>query len=396
LAKRLYITGMGIVSAIGNSVDENWHALLHDQRGIGTAQFVDSKLTDSFRFGEVPLSNAALRAKLGIPEESTFARTTLLAIHAAQEALNQAGIEGQDLDGIIMGCTVSSMCETLKLYENAQGIDNGSMLYDRYDIGSVAMELSEWLGDVPMQNTINTACSSSANAIMQGAFHLRSGKAKRLLVGGADALAKYTINGFNSMMLMSAGHCAPFSSTRDGINLGEGAAFLVVETEDTIGDRPVLAELIGYGNANDSYHATSISDEGEGPFQAMQHALNTAQIQPETVDYINAHGTGTENNDVTEFKAITRLFHTPPPYSSTKVFTGHTLGAAGAIEAVFSIRMLKQNTLIGDTTFTQTGEHITQAPVTTSLHTPVNCVMSNSFGFGGNCTSLLFAKPVAS
>lgn len=394
MSKRLYITGMGVVSAIGNSVDDNWHALLRDKRGIGKAQYVDSKLTETFFFGEVPLSNAALRVELGISPESTYARTTLLAIHAAREALLQSTVLASDIDAIIMGCTVSSMCETLKLYENAQGIDNGSMLYDRYDIGSVAMEISEWMGEIPIQNTINTACSSSANAIMQGAMMIRSGRAQRVLVGGADALSKYTLNGFNSMMLLSTNHCTPFSATRDGINLGEGAAFLVLESEDVLGDRVPLAELIGYGNANDSYHATSISAEGEGPYLAMQKALKQAQIMPETIDYINAHGTGTENNDITEYHAISRLFHTIPPYSSTKVFTGHTLGAAGAIEAVFSILMLNENTLIGDNQFTTSDAAMHTTPVGSPVHIPVNCVMSNSFGFGGNCSSLIFAKPV--
>jgi len=391
LSQRVFITGIGLVSAIGNTVDENWQSLITGQTGIGKAKYVDSKHIDNFLFGEIPFSNDELKALLGLPQESINARTSLLAFMAAKEALTQSGLSKDQLDGIILGCTVSSMCETQKLYENAQGIDNGSMLYDRYDIGSVAMEISEFLGHVPFLNTINTACSSSANAIMQAVMMIRSGRAKRLLVGGADALSKYTINGFNSMMLLSDAQCKPFSTERDGINLGEGAGFLILEGEDYLDDRTPIAEVKGFGNANDSFHATSTSPEAIGPTKAMLTAIKEGGIEIESIDYINAHGTGTENNDETEYQALKNIFGEHiPPYSSTKTFTGHTLGAAGAIESIFSILMLQHHTIIGQNDFHEIQFH--HKPTKTLTNQRLNRILSNSFGFGGNCTSILLEK----
>lgn len=390
MSHRVFITGVGLISAIGDTPEENWQSLVEGKSGIGTAKYVDSKLTDRFVFGEVPHSNEELKQIAGLPSDANFARTSLLAFIAAGEALLQAGLTSSEIDGIIMGCTVSSMCETQKLYENAQGIDNGSMLYDRYDIGSVAMEVSEYLGHIPYHNTINTACSSSANAIMQGVMMIRSGRAKRVLVGGADALSKYTINGFNSMMLLSEQRCSPFSGNRDGINLGEGAGFLVLEGEESIASKPVLAEVEGFGNANDSYHATSTSPEATGPTSAMQKALRTAGISSKEVQYINAHGTGTENNDKTEFQAIRKVFDKQIPlYASTKAYTGHTLGAAGSIETIFSLLMLRHQTVIGGNYTLTHDDKISILPLEASKKMPLRRVMSNAFGFGGNCTSLI-------
>jgi len=393
LSQRVFITGIGLISSIGNSVEENWNSLVNDKRGIRKAKYVDSKLIENFLFGEVNLSNDELKKVLNLPLDSNYARTTLLAMVAVNEAMFSAKIDSSKIDGIIMGCTVSSMCETKKLYENAQAIDNQSNLYDRYDIGSVAMEISELIGDVPFHNTINTACSSSANAIMQGIMMIRSGRAKRLLVGGADALSKYTINGFNSMMLLSNSQCKPFSKDRDGINLGEGAGYLILEGEDFIEDRKPLAEVSGFGNANDSYHATSTSPDGIGPTKAMQTALNNAGVSPNQIDYINAHGTGTENNDETEYVAMKNVFDALPPYSSTKIFTGHTLGAAGAIEAIFCVLMLLNNTIIGNSNKDELpDEKIQLIPTKTLTGISLNRILTNSFGFGGNCTSLLINK----
>ena len=377
---------MGVVSAIGNSVAENWDALIRNKSGVSTARFVDSKHIDNFLFGEVNLSNDELKGLLGLVADSNYARTTLLALLAVNEAILSAQISTAEIDAIIMGCTVSSMCETRKLYENAQGIDNKSMLYDRYDIGSVAMEISEVIGHIPFHNTINTACSSSANAIMQGVMMIKSGKATKILVGGADALSKYTINGFNSMMLLSEGRCTPFSDDKHGINLGEGAGFLILEGEENMSlDKTPLAEIIGFGNANDSYHATSTSPEAIGPIKAMHTAINYAGIAPSQIDYINAHGTGTENNDETELKAIQHIFKPVPLFSSTKPYTGHTLGAAGSIEAIFSVLMMLNNVAIGN----QINEN---NPTENLTSIEINRILSNSFGFGGNCTSLLFQK----
>ena len=229
------------------------------------------------------------------------------------------------------------MCLTDELYADANKQDNGSEYLSSYDCASVNMYLQTHYEMNGIINTINTACSSSANAIMYGARLIKNGIARRAIVGGVDSLAKFTINGFNALHIFSPEQCTPFDENRKGLNLGEGAAFLILEKEEDINGKKVYAELTGYCNTNDAFHPSSLSDEGDGPFLAMQGALQSAGIHPSDIDFINAHGTGTENNDEVESKAMLRLFEKPPAFASTKANTGHTLGAAGAIEAVYSI-----------------------------------------------------------
>jgi 3-oxoacyl-(acyl-carrier-protein) synthase len=241
--------------------------------------------------------------------------------------------------------------------------------------------------------TINTACSSSANAIQFGARLVRNGQARRAIVGGADSLAKFTINGFNALQILSAGHCRPFDRDRSGLNLGEGAAFLVLEGEDALADgKKVYAELTGYCNTNDAFHPSALSAEGNGPFLAMKGALLSAGLNATQIDFINTHGTATENNDEAESRAMVRLFGEPPPFISTKSYTGHTLGASGAIEAVYSALSLEHQEIYASLNFEQPIPGIGLQPVQAYGVYPLQHVMSNSFGFGGNCTSLIFSK----
>jgi 3-oxoacyl-[acyl-carrier-protein] synthase-1 len=188
--------------------------------------------------------------------------------------------------------------------------------------------------------TVSTACSSSANAILLGTRLIKHGFLDRVVVGGTDALTLFTLNGFNSLMILDHDRCRPFDNTRNGLNLGEGAAYLVLESGDAAkkeGKKP-LCEIKGYGNACDAYHQTASSPEGHGAFISMKHALDVAGLEPNDIAYINTHGTGTRNNDLSEGTAIQRLFgDNIPKCSSTKAFTGHTLGAAGAIEAVICV-----------------------------------------------------------
>jgi 3-oxoacyl-(acyl-carrier-protein) synthase len=227
---------------------------------------------------------------------------------------------------------------------------------------------------------------------MYGAMLIKNGYAKRAIVGGTDSLAKFTINGFNALHILSPGNCTPFDAGRQGLNLGEGAAFLVLEKEEDTKGKKVYAELTGYCNANDAYHPSSLSEEGEGPFLSMSGALEMAKLAPGQIDFINAHGTGTENNDEVEGKAMIRLFDKPPPFASSKGNVGHTLGAAGAVEAVYSILSLMQQELYPNLHFKNPVPSTGLSPVTSYKKIAVNHVMSNSFGFGGNCSSLIFSK----
>src|SRR5690606_38751852 len=187
----------------------------------------------------------------------------------------------------------------------------------------------------------------------------------------------------------------PFDNHRKGLNLGEAAAYLVLESPRLLEQKPkkVLAYLSGYGNANDAFHQTASSENGQGAFLAMQKALQKAQLTPQDISYINAHGTATVNNDLSEGRAFLRIIgNNTPNFSSTKPYTGHTLPAAAAIEAVYSILALQHNVVFPNKNFSTPMEEFDLIPQTTLLQKELTHVLSNSFGFGGNCSALIFSK----
>lgn len=387
---------MGVISAIGNSVAENHQSLKDAACGITKAfDLFPTKYAGLLPFGQVQFSTEDLQKQLQVTDKGVT-RTTLLALHALNEAIADSGMaaeEIQSFDTALIGAnTVGGMCLTDELYNDANEKTDGSDYLGSYDCASVNMFLQKHFKINGVINTINTACSSSANAIMYGAMLIKNGYAKRAIVGGTDCLAKFTINGFNALHILSDEICTPFDEGRKGLNLGEGAAFLILEKEEDIKGRKVYAELTGYSNANDAYHPSSLSDEGDGPFLSMQGALKVANLPADKIDFINAHGTGTENNDEVESKAMIRLFDKPPAFASTKGNIGHTLGASGAIEAVYSILSLMHQEVYANLHFKNTISSTGLTPVLSYTKMPVNHVMSNSFGFGGNCSSLIFSK----
>jgi 3-oxoacyl-(acyl-carrier-protein) synthase len=387
---------MGVVSAIGNSVAENHEALKAATCGIQyKLDLFPSKYAGVLPFGQVPVSNDDLLKTLQVTDTGVT-RTSLLALYALNEALADSGISSetiQSFDTALIGAnTVGGMCLTDELYNDANQKTDGSDYLLSYDCASVNMFLQKHFNINGIINTINTACSSSANAVMYGAMLMNNGYAKRAIVGGTDSLAKFTINGFNALHILSNEICTPFDESRKGLNLGEGAAWLILEKEEDIKGRKVYAELTGYANANDAYHPSSLSDQGDGPYLSMQGALKLANLSADKIDFINAHGTGTENNDQVESRAMIRLFESAPAFASTKGNTGHTLGAAGAIEAVYSILSLMHQEVYPNLHFKTPIAATELTPVTAYKKMPVNHVMSNSFGFGGNCSSLIFSK----
>jgi len=385
---------MGAISAIGNSVTENRHALVQGKSGIGQIELFPTKYAGILPFAEIKISNQLLKEKLNAREPG-LTRTTLLALHAFEEAIANAQLTRQQLqsfDTALTGAsTVGGMCLTDELYHDANKTDNGSEYLSSYDCASVTLYLQQRYGINGVVNTINTACSSSANAILYGARLIHNGLAERAIVGGVDSLAKFTINGFNALHILSPEKCAPFDEQRKGLNLGEGAAFLVLEKEEAAAGKKKYAELTGYCNTNDAFHPSSLSDDGDGPYLSMKGALAKADLSAAEINFINAHGTGTENNDLTESRAMLRLFETVPAFASTKSHTGHTLGAAGAIEAVYSILNLQHQELYGGIHFNQPIAETGLRPVPAYTKAALKHVMSNSFGFGGNCTSLIFS-----
>jgi len=387
---------MGVISAIGNTVAQNHAALIQGSCGIKKPNNFPSKYADILPFGLVQLSSDELKAKLHVTARGVT-RTTLLAMHAANEAIADAGITVQQLTSpqtaLIGATTVGGMCLMDELYRDANRTSGGSEFISSYDCASVFMFLQAHYHITGLVNTINTACSSSANAIMYGARLIKNGLAKRVIAGGADSLSKFTINGFNALHILSREICIPFDENRQGLNLGEGAAFLILEGEESVGNKKVYAELTGYCNCNDAFHPSSLSDDGDGPCLAMEGALASAKINANMIDFINAHGTATQNNDEVESKALKKVFgDNVPAFASVKANIGHTLGAASAIEAVYSILNLVQQELYAGLNFTQPISSTGLVPITAYTKTGVRNVMSNSFGFGGNCSSLIFSK----
>ncbi|HTG57010.1 MAG TPA: beta-ketoacyl synthase N-terminal-like domain-containing protein, partial [Niabella sp.] len=305
---RIVVTGIGIITAIGTTADENRDSLVHAKTGIGKARFFNSRYTAHLPFGEINQATEQLAERLGI-ENNTATRTDLLALHAAKQAIADANLSQEDLSGsataLIGGSTVGGMCLTDEMYAdaNASGLSNSPYLTS-YSNSANTSFLQRHFNIGGLINTFNTACSSSANAIMYGARLLKNGVAKKVIAGGVDSLSKYTVNGFNALMILSGEPCRPFDSERKGLNLGEGAAFLILERAEDVSPKKIYAEVKGYGNSNDAFHPSSTSAEGEGPYLSMKRALDIAGLSPAAIDFINAHGTATENNDETESVAM--------------------------------------------------------------------------------------------
>lgn len=394
--RRVVVTGIGIITAIGTGTGQVLRSLRMGKHGIGLVDFLSTAPRDTFPLGEVKISNEDLLAGLGLEGEAGFTRTSLLAIMAASEAVRKAGWDSSlsACSALISATTVGGMCKSEQVYHHYLNDDTQNAYINTHDCGDSTEKVAEYIGHTGYLTTINTACSSSANAIMLGTRMIRAGQIDYAIVGGTDALSKFTLNGFNSLMILDKQHCRPFDESRTGLNLGEGAAFLVIEAAEVAKDKTILGEIRGFANANDAYHQTASSEEGIGAFMAMEQALISAGISPSDINYINVHGTGTGNNDLSEGRALKRLFGDKmPPFSSTKAFTGHTLGACGAIEAVISLLAIQHSFLPANLNFTQPIAELGLMPVQKGRENiPVAHVLSNSFGFGGNNTSLVISK----
>lgn len=392
---KVVVTGIGIITPLGYTFSENRDALKAGKSGLSSLQLLSSKYSALLPFGEVKISDEELKQRLSVTEAGVT-RTTLLALYAFKNAADDAGLSNSVLQesdtAFINGTTVGGMCLADELYQDANHRDEGSEYLNSYDLGSVTLYIQQRYGMAGVCNTFNTACSSSANAVMYGARLIKNGFAKRAIVGGADSLAKFTINGFNSLGILSSNPCKPFDAERSGLNLGEGAAFLVLEREEEAVGKKIYGEVSGWANANDAFHPSSLSDNGEGPYLAMKKALQVANLHPQQISFINTHGTATENNDEKEGIAMQRLFNSVPAFASTKSNIGHTLGAAGAVEAVFCLSSLWYQEAYPNLRFEKPVEATGLVPVTEYKAMNIEHVMSNSFGFGGNCSSLIFSK----
>jgi 3-oxoacyl-(acyl-carrier-protein) synthase len=394
----IHITGLGVVSAIGNSVDETLQAFEKGTSGIGPITLFPSIHQNQLPVGEVKLSNEALASMLGLQHPVT--RTAMLGILAARQAVKDSGIKNLNSFrvGFISATTVGGMDRTENFFIDYLKDKTTGNLDDvvHHECGSTTELIADDLGIKDFISTINTACSSSVNSIILGSRLIDNGQLDVVVAGGTDALTRFTINGFNSLMILDKEPCRPFDASRSGLNLGEGAGFVVLVSDRVLKQEALksLAVVSGYANTNDAYHQTASSPEGRGSFAAMQQALEMSNISINDIDYINLHGTGTQNNDSSEGTAIQRLFgDAVPKVSSTKAFTGHTLGASGGIEAVFSVLAIQKGWAFPNLRFkTQIAELNYKPLQELQKGLTINHVLSNSFGFGGNCSSIVFSK----
>ena len=395
-ADPIAITGSGIISAIGTDMSATLTALRHGESGIGRLRYLETSHRE-LPCGEVKMSNEELRTLLHVTD-ATCSRTVLLGLWALRQAIADAHLKECDSEGrrvvLISGTTVGGMDMTERYFPSM--VRDGSHIdcLRHHDAGSSTMQMASYLPLVSESTTISTACSSAANAMILGARLLASGEADVVLAGGSEALTRFHLNGFHSLMVTDAVPCRPFDAHRGGLNLGEGAAYVVMERSSDACRRGVTVQAIlsGWGNACDAYHQTATSDDGEGPYLAMREALKRAHLDATDIDYVNAHGTATENNDQTESRALQWVFgEQVPPVSSTKGFTGHTTSASGSIEAVISLLAMRHGFLpanIGWSEKMAGGIEPTMGGDAVLRH-----VMCNAFGFGGNDTSLILSTP---
>ena len=394
----VFVAGTGIISAIGNNVAECLHALENGRAGMDHMHYLDSVHSKRLPVAEVKLNNEELSKIAGLAK--TKSRTALLSLIAAKEALDEAGIENiKDLrTGFISATSVGGMDKTENFFTQFISDNSKGKLRDviNHECGSVTELVADALGIKDYITTISTACSSSANAIFLGARLIRNNIVDVVVAGGTDSLTKFTLNGFNTLMIVDEHFCQPFDENRRGLNLGEGAGYVVLVSEKvaaTLNNKPEII-LNGYCNANDAYHQTASSPDGTGSYLAMSGAIKKAGLKPKDIDYINLHGTGTHNNDIAEGTAIKRLFDPHyPKMSSTKTYTGHTLGASGGIEAVFSVLALQYGIIYPNLRLQTPMFDLPFVPVRELIkNAEIKHVLSNSFGFGGNCSSLIFSK----
>ena len=394
---KIVVTGIGIISALGNGKEQTVEGLRAGKTAVGPIRMLQTKHHE-LPVGEVAFSNEALKRLIGMPATTITNRTTLLARVALKEAITEAHLVPDSSDSIVLisGSTVGGMDKSERYYIDFQNNDNHNEYIGLHDCGACTEKIAEeFPGHFKLTSTISTACSSAANAIILGANLIKDGTAEIAVVGGTECLSKFHLNGFNTLMILDKEPCKPFDAQRNGLNLGEGAAYLVLETEESALRRnvPILCELSGYGNSCDAFHQTATSPNGEGPYLAMHKALQSSGLTANDIDYINAHGTGTPNNDECEGYAMMRVFGDKiPPVSSTKAYTGHTTSAAGSVESVISILSLKHQFIPANLHYSSPIEGHNFKPVTEVREdVTLRHVLTNSFGFGGNDSSCIFS-----
>jgi 3-oxoacyl-[acyl-carrier-protein] synthase II len=407
LTRRVVVTGLGIVSPLGHNACDTWAALLSARSGTRRITHFDPGGFESQVAGEVPDFDPT--AYMDRKEARRADRATQFAFVAADEALRQSGYRPQPGDGtelaVIVGTAIGGITTLVHEYETmrAKGPGRVSPFLMPMMLSDMSSgQLSIRLGARGVNYCLISACASGADSIGEAANMIRRGDAEVVLAGGTEApITPIVVAGFAAARALTTGNSdparasRPFDARRDGFVLSEGAAILVLESEEHALARgaTILAELAGYGATSDAYHITQPDDRGEGAARAMQLALRQAILQPDEIDYLNAHGTSTPINDRLETLALKRVFGEYAydlPISSTKSMTGHLLGAAGAVEAAICVLAL-QKQVIPPTANYETPDPDCDLDYVPNVARParLEAIMTNSLGFGGHNSSLI-------
>lgn len=395
---KIVVAGIGVLSSIGNTPEAIRQSFIDKKTGIVELKSNDRKeLSDNYPTGRIKIDNEVLNAQAYQHEMTGVTRTDALAKVAFDHAIEDAGITEETLKSsrvaFISASTVGGMDKIEELFHDATHLENPSEYVFSY---SPSVHLHKIVRHYKMtgpSSVINTACSSSANAIMLGSKMLKANQVDIAIVGGVDCWSEFTFRGFNALGILSESLCQPFDEHRKGLNLGEGAAYLVLVREGNKELKKSYGMIAGWANINDSFHASSLNEDGSGIMKCIQIALDSAGIKTDEIGFINTHGTGTGNNDLAESMAISKLFQPGILYYSSKSYTGHTLGAAGVLEAIFSLIGLQNNEVypslnINDPLIINNNYQANRGlAAKTSEY-----ALSNSFGFNGNCTSLILQR----
>lgn len=389
------ITGLGCLSGAGMNLPESMESMFRNQRNPHPPLRFSTDHPVSYPVLE-------LRAEFKLPlddQETVYARTSQLALAAALEALADAGWDAESLRGkrvgVCVGTTVgcSLNCDDFYRAFKADGDENAPDMgiIERFLRSNPAAVIARQLKlDGPNQTVVN-ACSSGTEAIGIGASWLRAGACDIVIAGGADELARVTYAGFSSLMISDTEPCKPFDVERKGLNLGEGAGMLILESEAVRGEKKARGTLLGYGSASDAYHLTAPHPDGTGLKQALNEAFLAAAVTPQMISFVNAHGTGTPDNDRVESRVLKEILP-GVPFVSTKGYTGHTLGAAGGIEAAFTVACLQRGELPASIGFSTADPELAATPVRENTRIDGDIALSESLAFGGNNAVLIFAK----
>ncbi len=389
----VYISGMGTISAAGSTLPEAMVALYSGQRLPKPPQNIRVELETAYPVFEVLAEQ--------VSGDASVTRTSRLALAAVHEALEQAGLSEDILRqkrvGVALGTTVGNTLNNEPFYRRFKAGERPDVQpVQRYLNNNPSLFIAQTLGLNGPAATIANACSSGTDAIGLAKSWLEQDLCDIAIAGGADELSRITYLGFISLLISSEKACRPFDKHRDGLNLGEGAGMVIMETERSLLQRGAkkLAQVCGYGTFADAYHPTAPHPEGTGLKKALHFALAQAGLTARDVDFINAHGTSTSNNDLVEGKVIAEMFGKEIPVVSTKAYTGHTLGAAGGIEAAFTVQALLDGKLPATAGFETADPDCAIVPTTSNTAVQATVAVSNSLAFGGNNSTLIFRKEV--